>query len=216
MDYIKFLPHTSNNWMRALSYTHKEKPHLFQRVLDSFTMSQLESKLWLKDELNKIQNEFNNVAVIGGWYCHVLSNILIENFNAQFICNYDIDKDSKVLSYKFNKQYKDEGKFKCSNRNLFIEYLNLENDHFRHGTIDLLVNPSCEHMYYMKDLLAKEFKYGRPLCVLQSTDNNEYDDHINCVKDPEELADQANLIDIKYMGTKKLSNGMNRFMVIGR
>ena len=142
MDYIKFLPHTSNNWMRALSYTHKEKPHLFQRVLDSFTVSQLESKLWINDELNKIQSEFNNIAVIGGWYCHVLSNILIENFNAQFICNYDIDLDSKVLSYKFNKKYKDEGKFKCSNRNLFIEYKSLENDHFQHGTIDLLVNPS--------------------------------------------------------------------------
>ena len=108
MDYIKYKKYNSNNWMRALSYVHKEKPHLFQRVLDSFTESQLESKLWLNNELNKIQNEFNNVVVVGGWYCHVLTNILIENFNAQFVCNYDIDIDSKMISYKFNKTYKDE------------------------------------------------------------------------------------------------------------
>jgi len=216
MNYIKYTPFISNNWMRSLNYVHKEKPHLFQRVLDSFTESQLESKLWLNNELNKIQNEFNNVAVIGGWYCHVLTNILIENFNAQFVCNYDIDKDSKTLSYKFNKKYKDDEKYYCSNRNLFSVYQPIEGRQRYQGEVDLLINTSCEHMYYMKDLLKRNFTTSRPLCVLQSTDNDEYDDHINCVKDPEELADQANLIDIKYMGTKKLSNGMNRFMVIGR
>ena len=126
------------------------------------------------------------------------------------------DIDSKMISYKFNKTYKDEGKFFTSARNLFSVYEFLEGRHQQNGPVDLLINPSCEHMYYMKDLLKKQFKYARPLCVFQSTDNDEYDDHINCVKDPEELADQANLIDIKYMGTKKLSNGMNRFMVIGR
>jgi hypothetical protein len=202
--------------MRSLNYVHKEKPHLFQRVLDSFTESQLESKLWLNNELNKIQNEFNNVAVIGGWYCHVLTNILIENFNAQFVCNYDIDKDSKTLSYKFNKKYKDDEKYYCSNRNLFSVYQPIEGRQRYQGEVDLLINTSCEHMYYMKDLLKRNFTTSRPLCVLQSTDNDEYDDHINCVKDPEELAEQADLVDVKYMGTKKLSNGMNRFMVIGR
>tara|TARA_B100001094_G_scaffold84596_1_gene80915 strand:- start:3011 stop:3661 length:651 start_codon:yes stop_codon:yes gene_type:complete len=216
MNYIKYTPFISNNWMRSLNYVHKEKPHLFQRVLDSFTESQLESKLWLNNELNKIQNEFNNVAVIGGWYCHVLTNILIENFNAQFVCNYDIDKDSKTLSYKFNKKYKDDEKYYCSNRNLFSVYQPIEGRQRYQGEVDLLINTSCEHMYYMKDLLKRNFTTSRPLCVLQSTDNDEYDDHINCVKDPEELAEQADLVDVKYMGTKKLSNGMNRFMVIGR
>jgi len=216
MNYIKYTPFISNNWMRSLNYVHKEKPHLFQRVLDSFTESQLESKLWLNNELNKIQNEFNNVAVIGGWYCHVLTNILIENFNVQFVCNYDIDKDSKTLSYKFNKKYKDDEKYYCSNRNLFSVYQPIEGRQRYQGEVDLLINTSCEHMYYMKDLLKRNFTTSRPLCVLQSTDNDEYDDHINCVKDPEELAEQADLVDVKYMGTKKLSNGMNRFMVIGR
>ena len=54
-----------------------------------------------------------------------------------------------------------------------------------------------------------------PLYVLQSTDDEQWDDHINCVSGPKELAEQAHITDIRYSGTIKLDNGMNRFMVIG-
>ena len=57
---------------------------------------------------------------------------------------------------------------------------------------------------------------ANPIYVLQSTDDDQYDDHINCVSGPEELADQANFTEILYSGTKVLDNGMNRFMVIGK
>ena len=53
------------------------------------------------------------------------------------------------------------------------------------------------------------------LYVLQSTDDDQYDDHINCVGSSEELSEQAHIIDVLYSGTKVLSSGMNRFMVIG-
>ena len=51
--------------------------------------------------------------------------------------------------------------------------------------------------------------------MLQSTDDKQWDDHINCVSSPKELAEQAQISDIRYSGTMKLDNGMNRFMVIG-
>ena len=54
------------------------------------------------------------------------------------------------------------------------------------------------------------------LYVLQSSNDTQYDDHINCVNDADELAEQANLIDVMYAGEKLLPNGMIRFMVIGR
>ena len=54
------------------------------------------------------------------------------------------------------------------------------------------------------------------LYVLQSSDDTQYDDHINCVNDADELAEQANLIDVMYAGKKLLPNGMIRFMVIGK
>ena len=52
--------------------------------------------------------------------------------------------------------------------------------------------------------------------MLQSTDEDKYEDHINCVKSPEELAEQAGINNAYYMGTKVLNNGMKRFMVIGK
>ena len=61
----------------------------------------------------------------------------------------------------------------------------------------------------------KHFNDGQ-LFALQSTDCKDYDDHINCVSDPDELAEQAGLVEVYYSGTKVLDNGMNRFMVIGR
>ena len=54
------------------------------------------------------------------------------------------------------------------------------------------------------------------LYVLQSSNDTQYDDHINCVEDADELAEQANLMDVMYAGEKFLANGMTRFMVIGR
>ena len=46
--------------------------------------------------------------------------------------------------------------------------------------------------------------------------SDKYEDNINCVNGPEELAEQAEFVDIMYSGTKRLDNGMDRFMVIGR
>jgi hypothetical protein len=52
--------------------------------------------------------------------------------------------------------------------------------------------------------------------VLQSTDDNSYDDHINCVNTANELAEQADIKEIYFSGSKVLDNGMTRFMVIGK
>ena len=59
-------------------------------------------------------------------------------------------------------------------------------------------------------------RYQTSLSLHQSTDEDKYEDHINCVSGPEELAKQAELINVVYSGTKILANGMNRFMVIGK
>ena len=87
----------------------------------------------------------------------------------------------------------------------------------KYGAFDVLINTSCEHMFPMRRFreLNTELS-GNPIYVLQSTNEDEYDDHINCVNGPEELAEQAELTDIMYSGTKILDSGMKRFMVIGK
>ena len=52
------------------------------------------------------------------------------------------------------------------------------------------------------------------ICI--DSDDESYEDHINCVSNPEELAKQANFTEVLYSGIKELDSGMNRFMVIGK
>ena len=56
---------------------------------------------------------------------------------------------------------------------------------------------------------------NRPLYVLQSTDDEQWDDHINCVSSPDGLIEQAEITEVLYSGEKMLDNVMKRFMVIG-
>ena len=100
----------------------------------------------------------------------------------------------------------------------------------RFGAFDLIINTSCEHMFPMHRFRkintsdsSDGHRYGSdavfggdPIYVLQSTDEDKYDDHINCVSSPEELAKQANITEILYSGIKVLDSGMKRFMVIGK
>jgi hypothetical protein len=82
---------------------------------------------------------------------------------------------------------------------------------------DFIINTSCEHMFPMRRFRElNEGFFNDAVYVLQSTNEDKYEDHINCVSGPEELAEQAELINVVYSGTKVLDNGMNRFMVIGR
>lgn len=216
MDYIKYTPEISNNWSRAYYDTLRDKPYVGKRLADSMTVSQTQSKLWLGEELLKIGKGWKNVSVIGGWYCHILSVILFDELDCKFVCNYDIDRDSQLISYKFNRRYKTAGKFMASRRNLFLR--DLEARQLSMGSIDLVINTSCEHMFDMRALKEKasHFPLSKPLYVLQSTDDDQYDDHINCVSSGDELAEQGGLVHIDYMGSKTLDNGMTRFMVIGR
>ena len=124
-------------------------------------------------------------------------------------------EDIKNVAYKFNKRYKDDKKYKVSIKNVMFDNLvSLSSPNF-----DTVINCSCEHMYPMSKFreLLNTGVNSNALYVLQSSKMTlQYDDHINCVEDADELAEQANLMDVMYAGEKFLANGMTRFMVIGR
>ena len=212
MEYLKFTPELANNWKNALSMG--SKTHLLKRVLDSMNQSQLESKLWIIQELIKLEIEPKRVAILAGWYSQYIIPLLIEH-GVEFIYNFEIDRDAKDISYKFNKRYKDQEKYQCHITDIMFKEIWRKEE--KYGAFDVLINTSCEHMFPMRRFreLNTELS-GNPIYVLQSTNEDEYDDHINCVNGPEELAEQAELTDIMYSGTKILDSGMKRFMVIGK
>jgi hypothetical protein len=212
MEYLKFTPELAHDWKNALS---SSEPYLLKRVLDSMNRSQLESKLWIVNELSELMLFPKSVALLGGWYANYIVPLLIEH-GVELIHNFEIDEDAKTISYKFNKTYKDKKQYKCDIVNtMFDSVWNKQKK--TEPVFDFIINTSCEHMFPMRRFreLNKNLS-GNLIYVLQSTNEYKYEDHINCVSGPEELAEQAELIDVVYSGTKVLDNGMNRFMVIGK
>ena len=217
VDYLRFTPELCYDWKQAVVDVERYYPHQMKRTLDASIPSQLESKLWVVDELKKIEDRFDlqpNIALIGGWFANYLTPLLIDNLNACKVVNHEIDNDAKDISYKYNKRYKDTGQYQCLIKDAMMKELD--------EIFDIVINTSCEHMFPMKrfvkmnkQTLPFNGEQNSPLYVLQSTNNDQYDDHINCVSSPEELAEQAGIVP-EYMGSLTLSSGMKRFMVIGR
>ena len=212
MEYLKYTPEVARDWKNAIN---SSEGYLRKRVLDSMNESQLVSKLWLVEELSNLNVKPVNISLLAGWFAQYIVPLLYDNFESiEWIENFEMDRDVKSLAYKFNTRYKKDDKYKVSIRNvMFGNLISLSSP-----TFDTVINCSCEHMYPMSKF--KELKNtgvdDNALYILQSSNDTQYDDHINCVNDADELADQANLIDILYAGKKLLPNGMTRFMVIGR
>ena len=202
-------------WKKSLVGAMRDSPHAFDRVISSINASQLQSKLWIVNELNNLNIHQKSAALLGGWYAHFTVPLLLEQ-GVEFIHNFEIDEDVKRISYKFNKEHKDNDRYKCDIVNVMFEPI-WKKQKKTDKVFDLVINTSCEHMFPMKQFhkLNRGF-LDNPIFVLQSTNENKYEDHINCVNGPEELAEQSELVDIMYSGAKTLDSGMERFMVIGK
>ena len=210
MEYLKFTPELANDWKNALNSTETSMPYVFKRVMDSLNSSQLQSKLWLIEELNCLEIKPTNVCLIAGWYAHYVGPLLLDTFSSiQLIENFEIDKDIREMTYRFNKRFKDEDKYRVVIKNIMFKELSKEQD------FDLVINCACEHMFPMWKFREINEEQD-PVYVLQSSDDDTHDDHINCVQSADELIEQARIVDVLYSGSIKLHNGTTRFMVIGQ
>ena len=212
MEYLKYTPDMAKDWKNAINAS---EGYLRKRVADSMNESQLISKMWLVEELSNLNVKPVNISLLAGWFAQYIVPLLYDNIESiEWIENFEMDRDIKQVAYKFNTRYKKDNKYKVSIRNvMFGNLISLSSP-----TFDTVINCSCEHMYPMSKF--KELKNtgvnDNALYILQSSNDTQYDDHINCVNDADELADQANLAEILYAGERLLPNGMTRFMVIGR
>jgi len=212
MEYLKYTPDMAKDWKNAINAS---EGYLRKRVADSMNESQLVSKMWLVEELSNLNVKPVNISLLAGWFAQYIVPLLYDNIESiEWIENFEMDRDIKQVAYKFNTRYKKDNKYKISIRNvMFGNLISLSSP-----TFDTVINCSCEHMYPMSKF--KELKNtgvnDDALYILQSSNDTQYDDHINCVKSADELAEQAKLVEILYAGERLLPNGMTRFMVIGR
>ena len=77
-SYIKYKTYTSNNWFNAVKEIQKNRPWISKRITDSMTASQVQTKMWIAEEMHNLKLYPENYVVLGGWFAHILTNILIE------------------------------------------------------------------------------------------------------------------------------------------
>jgi len=202
-------------WQILWENTESEKYDI-KHLLDSMSPHQIESKVWLVDKIipHLLEKDDIHVQLFGGWIGFPIVALLNSTLDISFVEN--IDLDIKSL-------------------NVFRRYMKLKNyayaercgDVQENGPLDekanLIINTSSEHMPDMKNIIRKKYiepffhrrNYEIPLFAIQSNNMFHIDDHSNCVNSRWELEDKCGLSNIKYSGKLKMSNGYERYMVIG-
>ena len=185
-------------------------PDYHESFLDSVSQGQYESKLWLHNELKKINlNQFGplHIDIVGSWFGYPLIESLSNIFDIKQIDLYDIDENChKVVAQYINHFDPD---FRIVQFDNFFDRKDVRRRH-------LIINTSSEHMPDIAEMKNFYKDYPeRPLIVLQSNNFETLDEHVNCVQSPLELIDKNQLTQIHYKGKHSLPL-YDRYMVIGR
>lgn len=216
-------------------YRTGNNPKLLQ---DAFSRGQVQSKIWLVNELSKIQQNFNTVFVLAGWFGQITS-YLDSKIEYNKLRLFDMDKAAcKVSDSIFNLKHINDYKVKSVEMTLPLwsdseedqnmswilrtgcEYniVNYNNGKsFKEKLMpDLVVNTSAEHMSSIwYDKFVNRPMETDPLFVIQT--NNLFDviEHHNCVHSIDHMLKKFKMSRVEYAGEIELF-GYKRFMLIGR
>ena len=190
--------------------------------VDCFSQGQLQSKLWLINQLKKTNLPLGTVFLCAGWYATLAVMIFENKFSVEKIRSFDIDPSCATIAEIFNKPWViDNWKFKSSTTD--IHDINFEKYTYNvlrsNGTEcsltdspDTIINTSCEHIEDFNNWYSK-IPQGK-LVILQSNNYEEIEDHINCVNSLSEFEKLAPMTDLLFEGELDLTK-YTRFMRIG-
>jgi len=122
-----------------------EKPQSYSVNRDAWSNGQIESKLWLCRELEKIVTRRVTVFTLGGWY-GLLSFLLLsrERMAINKIRNIDSDSIACEISDMINENWViDAWKFKSFNFN--ANSIAFKQIYSEHANEMVIINTSCEH-----------------------------------------------------------------------
>ena len=177
---------------------------------DSVSQGQYESKLWLSQELEKVQYfDGLHVDIIGSWFGYPLIEMLSKSFNIKQFDLYDLDENCHKIFAQYKNHF--DEKFKIVQFGDFFERKEVRRR-------QLIINTSSEHMSdivsmkkYYKDYLAED----KTILAIQSNNYFNVEDHINCVKNVDELIEKNEINEVLYKGKRSFPL-YDRFMVIGK
>jgi hypothetical protein len=168
-----------------------------------FSKSQILSKLWLAETLNKHNLSFNNILLIGGWLTH--HSLFLKDINYKNLYSIDPDDSINPLIKIINPDA-----YIC-NHNI-EECFNEHNDIIFNGDIlspDLVINTSAEHM---DNTWFERLKPGTTV-ILQSNSSPDYQ-HINYCQDFGVFLKKYPMSKLYFRGETVLPS-YKRFMLYG-
>ncbi len=175
------------------------------RTLESFWKGQVNSKVWLAENLLEfVPVRPLNIVIYGGWNGVLASILFNSNIAVQRITSVDIDPVCEDIANTVNRRYLDENKFSAVTADM-CEYT---------SDADVVINTSCEHItqdQYNKWLSNQP---NDATIVLQSNNYFELEEHVRCATD---LNNFMRMSNIKPYLCKTLETlKYDRYMLIGK
>lgn len=191
---------------------------------DCFSRGQLQSKLWLVEELKKLNVDLETVFLCAGWYGTLAVMLFESGIKIDKIRSFDIDSTTVDIAETFNKPwFTDQWRFKALVENIYNinyethtwQYWSNANNRMSYPITDVpntIINTSCEHL---EDFIGwyNKIPYGK-LIVIQANDYHEVEEHVNTYNTLEEFSATAPMTTTLYEGELKLPK-YTRFMKIG-
>lgn len=175
------------------------------RTLESFWKGQVNSKVWLAEQLlGFVPVKPLNIVIYGGWNGVLASILFNSKINIQSITSVDIDPSCQDIANTVNKRYEMQGKFSAITADMCDFKTNA----------DVIINTSCEHITQEQYEQWLSNQPNDATIVLQSNNYFDLDEHIRCSTD---LADFTIMSKIKpYFRGIFPTPKYDRYMLIGK
>lgn len=193
-------------------------------LTDALTWGQLKSKRWLISELEKLDIDLGTIFICAGWYA-ILAGMLFESkCKITKIRSFDVDNLSTDIADTINRKYVVDGwKFKALEKDIHElvydkfswTFWSTKNNRMSYPIIDsanTIINTSCEHIVDF-DRWYSKIPQGM-LCILQTNNFYDVDDHINCSQSLVDFANSTLMSKVLFEGELSLTK-YNRYMRIG-
>lgn len=230
VEFINTLRKYAPNEILDVFHKYYREGHSPTALQDAFSRGQVQSKIWLVNELAKVQTDFKVVFLLAGWYGQLRKFFDIANISYDKMRVVDIDPSACAVSDKiFNIDFIKDYRVKSVELDLTdMSWLyrtgcqyKLKNystgQEIDEKTVpDLIVNTSAEHFHerWYHKFVNRPLETD-PLFVIQSNNLHEVEDHINSIHSLEEMQIKFPMTRLLYAGELQLS-GYKRYMLIGR
>ena len=175
------------------------------RTLESFWKGQVNSKVWLAENLvGFVPVKPLDIVIYGGWNGVLASILFNSNIAVNSITSVDIDPVCEDIATTVNKRYEIQGKFSAVTADM-CEYTT---------DADVVINTSCEHITQQQYDKWLSNQPDAATFVLQSNNYFDHEEHIRCSTD---LGDFVRMSKIKPLWQGELETPKYaRYMIIGR